>query len=112
MELTNDSNIQHGNMFQSRDEPRSQNQDLQEGDGDENSTDGEVVKRKLIDVKKLVPEVTNELLKNCNIVRDKSIGSKHLYSRTGKIAGAKDGVNFVNEPFMRQNQAKSSSNLR
>ncbi len=111
--MTNDSNNLHGNMFQSRDGPRSRNQDLQECDEDEeNSTDGEVVKRKLINVKKLVPEVTNELLKNCNIVRDKSICSKHLYSRTGKIAGAKNGVNFVNEPFMRQNQAKSSSNLR
>ena len=59
-----------------------------------------------------MPEVTNELLKNCNVVRDKSIGSRNLLSRTGKVCGAKYGADFVNEPLMRQNYAKSSTNIR
>ena len=48
-----------------------------------------------------MPEVTDELLKNCNIVRHKSIGSRNLMSRTGKACGAKYGAAFVNEPLMR-----------
>lgn len=58
------------------------------------------VRKKLIN-KQVVPDVTNELLKNCNIVREKRIGTKQLFSRTGKVCGAKDGASYVNEPLMR-----------
>lgn len=62
--------------------------------------------------KKVVPEVTGELLRNCHIVREKSIGSRNLLSRTGKVCGARNGANFVNEPLLRSHYAKSQTTLK
>ena len=36
-----------------------------------------------------VSDLTNQVLKICNVVRDKNWGSKILYGRSGKIAGAR-----------------------
>jgi len=42
-----------------------------------------------------VQNLTNSLLKICNIIRDKNYGSNLLFKRTGVVCGAKSGSGNV-----------------
>ena len=60
----------------------------------------------------VVPEVTHEVLKQCNVIREKSLGSRNLHSRTGKVCGAKEGIQNVYEPVMQQNFIEQNKTKR
>lgn len=53
-------------------------------------------------------DLTNELLRVCNVVREKNFGSKILYRKSGVVCGARAGVNSVNEPVVRRNITPSA----
>ena len=50
--------------------------------------------------------ITNEVLKVCNVVREKNYGSKLLQKKTGIACGARTGANEVHEPLLVSNTAK------
>jgi len=52
--------------------------------------------------------LTNELLRVCNVVREKNFGSKILYRKSGVVCGARAGVYSVNEPVLRRNMTPSA----
>jgi len=53
-------------------------------------------------------DLTNELLRVCNVVREKNFGSKILYRKSGVVCGARAGVHAVNEPVVRRNITPSA----
>jgi hypothetical protein len=50
--------------------------------------------------------ITNEVLKVCNVVREKNYGSKLLHKKTGVAGGARTGADQVHEPLLISNVAK------
>ena len=50
--------------------------------------------------------ITNEVLKVCNVVREKNYGSKLLQKKTGIACGARTGASQVHEPLLVSNNAK------
>ena len=50
--------------------------------------------------------ITNEVLKVCNVVREKNYGSKLLQKKTGIACGARTGASQVHEPLLVTNNAK------
>jgi hypothetical protein len=50
--------------------------------------------------------ITNEVLKVCNVVREKNYGSKLLHKKTGVAGGARTGADQVHEPLLVSNTAK------
>ena len=51
--------------------------------------------------------ITNDVLKICNVVREKNYGSKMLQKKTGIVCGAKKGARYVYEPLLMYNGLKS-----
>ena len=52
-------------------------------------------------------DITNEVLKVCNVVREKNYGAKLLQKKTGVACGARAGASQVHEPLLMANTAKS-----
>jgi len=50
--------------------------------------------------------ITNEVLKVCNVVREKNYGSKLLQKKTGIACGARTGASQVHEPLLVSNTTK------
>ena len=60
-----------------------------------------------------VPDITSNVLKVCNVIREKNYGSKILYKQSGKICGARTGTRSVNEPVIqKRNQQQWSFSER
>jgi hypothetical protein len=49
-----------------------------------------------------VQDLTENILKDCNIIRDKNLKAKTLTKKTGVVCGARLGSDLVNEPIMKK----------
>lgn len=56
-----------------------------------------------------VKELTGEVLKVCNILRDKNHKSKMLFKKTGIVCGARYGANAVNQPILLTHDSRAKS---
>ena len=76
-------------------------QESDEGDPDEVKEDKKIHNN--------VQDITSNVLKVCNVIREKNYGSKVLYKQSGTICGARSGTRSVHEPVMLKKQHLSIS---
>ena len=59
-----------------------------------------------------VCNLTAQVMKRCNVIRDKNYGSKLLFKKTGIVCGARSGANMVHEPILKRDRAQSCNGTR